>query len=158
MENNINLNAFVHSTIERFSDYLAKDLSALSEESAAREAHDGFRPAIKIVAHCGMMYRGVTALLQTGSMPAVSDEQRAAFLASITSREQALEVFQGATKELLEVVDAFPAERWGEPVEGFFGPTMLAAATLASLHTMYHDGQLNHMHIMHGDKDMHWFG
>lgn len=157
MEKNINLNVFVQSTIERFSDYLAKDLSAMSEESASHEAHDGFRPAIKLVAHCGMMYRGVTTLLKTGSMPTVSDEQRSAFLASINTREQALEVFHSATKDLLEVVDAFPAERWGEPVEGFFGPTMLSAATLASLHTMYHDGQLNHMHIMHGDNDMHWF-
>lgn len=153
----INLNSFLRSNIERFSDYLCKDLAAMPEEEAAKEAHRGFRPAIKTVAHCAMIYKAASSLLKTGGMPEVSDEQRTAFVESAVSREKALEIFRGATQDLLEAVDAFPAERWGDPVEGFFGPTMLSAASIAVIHTMYHDGQLNHLHLLQGDNEMHWF-
>ena len=153
----IDLNAHLRGTIERFSDYLCKDLAAMPEEEAAEEANPGFRPALKTVAHCAMIYTAATSILKTGGMPDVSDEQRTAFVESASSREKALEVFRDATKDLLEAVDAFPAERWGDPVEGFFGPTMLSAASIAVIHTMYHDGQLNHLHLMQGDNAMHWF-
>ena len=42
-------------------------------------------------------------------------------------------------------------------MQGPFGPaTRLAAAGIASMHMMYHDGQLNYVHMLHGDMEMHW--
>ena len=157
MNNNTEINIFMSTSIERFSSYLAKDLLAISEENAAKPIHEGLRSPNHLVAHCAGFYQGVASILKTGSRPEVSDEAPTAFLASITTREEALIAFNHAKEELLEAVNDFPAERWHEPVEGFFGPTMLSVASFGSLHTMYHDGQLNHVHMFDGDQEMHWF-
>ena len=157
MNNNSEINAFVTTSIERFSTYFTKDLLAISEENATKESEGGLTSPIHLVGHCAGLYIGITALLKTGSMPQFSDEDRAAFLAKITNREEAVKAFDSAKAELLKAVEEFPSDNWHEPVEGFFGPTKLAAASFAFVHTMYHDGQLNHLHLIDGDKQMHWF-
>jgi len=61
------------------------------------------------------------------------------------------------TQKLYAAIDGVAADRWGETVQTMLGPmTLLAAAGFAALHMMYHDGQLNYVHLLHGDNEMHW--
>ena len=84
-------------------------------------------------------------------------EQQEAYYAGITTRAEALTALEAGTQKLYAAIDGVAADRWGEVVETFFGPrTLLATASIASMHMMYHDGQLNSLHLRHGDAEMHW--
>lgn len=154
----LNLNAHLQGMIERFSGYLLSDLMALEEQTAAKASGKETRSAIKTVAHCAAFYRMIAAILETGQRPEISDEQRQAFLDSVTTREQASIAFTAAKDALMYAIDGYPVDRWDEDLPGFLGPKTLNAATFAIIHTMYHDGQLNHVHLLEGDADMHWPG
>ena len=154
----VNLNAHLRGMIERFSGYLLSDLFALDEQAAAAQPNASTRSAIGIAAHCAAFNRMIAAILTTGKRPEVTDAERDAFIASITTRELAGAALQQATHDLLAVVDAFPPERWNDDLNGFVGPKMLNAATFSVIHMMYHVGQLNHLHLLQGDTSMHWPG
>ena len=136
---------------------LVNDLNALEEDKATGSLDSGARPAIKLVAECGAVNKIIAGLLTTGEMSRSSPEQQEAYYAGITTRAEALTALDLGTQELYAAIDGIAADRWGEIVETFFGPrTLLATANIASMHMMYHDGQLNSLHLRHGDTEMHW--
>lgn len=136
---------------------LVNDLNALDEEKASRSLDEGARPAILVVAECGAVNALIAGLLTTGAISRPAPEEREAYFAAITTRAAALAALDEGTQKLYAAIDGVPAERWGEVVETFFGPrTLLAAATIPAMHMMYHDGQLNSLHLRHGDTEMHW--
>ena len=59
--------------------------------------------------------------------------------------------------ELIEAAKAIPEEE-GSKLVGPPGSERPAFAltNFASMHTMYHDAQLNFIQSLHGDLDMHW--
>lgn len=136
---------------------LVNDLNALDEDKATGSPNAATRPAIKIVAECAAVNRMVASLLTTGTRPTPTPEQREAYYASITTRAEALAALESGTQEFYAAVSGVSAEQWGETVETPFGSwTRLATAGIAAMHMMYHDGQLNSLHLLHGDTEMHW--
>ncbi len=136
---------------------LVNDLNALEEDKATSSLDGGARPAIKLVAECGAVNGIIAGLLATGEISRPSAEQQEAYYAGITTRAEALAALEAGTKKLYAAIDGVAADRWGEIVQTFFGPrTLLAAASIAPMHMMYHDGQLNSLHLRHGDTEMHW--
>ena len=154
----INITDHLRSTLGWASWNLVNDLKALSEEDAANRPYPAARSAIETLAHCAATDRDIAALLRADSAAHPPPEERTAFLAAVATRDQVLETFEAAAQDLEAAINGVGEGRWGEAMDGPFGPsTFLATATLAALHTMYHDGQLNHVHVMNGDNDMHWF-
>ena len=153
----LNLNAHLRLITETAYSKLVNDITALDEDKAAGSPNPALRPAIKLVAECGSVNGLLASLVATGQAERLTPEQREAFYASITTRAEALAMLQDGTEKLYTAIAATPASDWGETISGPFGPwTRLSAAEYATLHMMYHDGQLNFVHLLHGDTEMHW--
>ncbi len=152
-----NLAAHLHTATETAYNNLVSDLSALDADKAAGSPHEALRPVIKLVAECGSVNGLLATLISTGQASMPTPEQSAAFYESITTPQSALAVLQEGTQNLYAAIDGTVPDTWGDILMGPFGPwTRAAAAGFAALHMMYHDGQLNSVHLLNGDTEMHW--
>ncbi len=153
----LDLAAHLRATTEGAYKRLVNDLNALDEDKATGSPDAGTRPAIKMIAECGAVNGFVANLVTTGQISMPSAGEREAFYATITTRAQALAVLKDGTQKLYAAFDATAPDRWGDTVPGPFGEwSRLSAAGFAAMHMMYHDGQLNYLHLLHGDTEMHW--
>jgi hypothetical protein len=153
----LDLGAHLRATTERAYHNLVNDLNALDEEKASGSPNAALRPAIKVVAECGAVNGTLAELLTAGTATMPSPDERAAYFASITTRAEALASLDAGTQKLYAAIDGVAPDRWGETVQTMLGQmTLLTAAGFAALHMMYHDGQLNSLHLLHGDTEMHW--
>lgn len=153
----LDLSAHLRATTEKAYNNLVNDLNALDEEKASGSPNVALRPAIKVVAECGAVNGTLAELLRVGTATMPSPDERAAYYASITTRAEALAVLDAGTQKLYTAIDGVAPDRWGEAVQTLLGPmTLLAAAGFAAQHMMYHDGQINYLHMLHGDAEMHW--
>ena len=99
----------------------------------------------------------IGALLAGEDVKRPGPEERKAFYASFTTREQALAFLEQQTQGLLKSIDNLDENTLGDTIDGPIGPmTRFALAELPAMHMMYHDGQLNYLHALHGDSEMHW--
>ncbi len=153
----LDLAAQLRATTERAYSNLVNDLNALDEEKASGSPDTALRPAIKVVAECGSVNGLLAELVTTGTATRPSPEEREVYYASITTRAEALAELEKGTQKLYAAIDGVAPDRWGETVPTPLGPmTVLGAANFAALHMMYHDGQINYLHMLHGDTEMHW--
>ncbi len=150
--------ATLHTALSFTHKNLVNDLNALSEEQAGAGPSADTRSAVSIVAECAAVNNTLAGFLATNEFAMPTPEQRAAYFASITTREQAIAALESATQNLRDAIDARPLDTWGDPVTDIFGApsTVFAIAQFAPMHMMYHDGQLNYLHTVHGDAQMHW--
>ena len=153
----LDLAAHLRATTERAYSNLVNDLNALDEDKASGSPDAALRPAIKVVAECGSVNGLLADLVATGTATSPSPDEREAYYASITTRAGALAELEKGTQKLYAAIDGVAPDRWGETVPTPLGPmTVLGAASFAAQHMMYHDGQINHLHLLHGDTEMHW--
>jgi len=153
----VNISADLRATIERAYNNLVNDLNALDEDKAVGTPNTALRPAIKVVAECASVNGLLASLITTGAVSMGSPEEREAYYASITTRAVALAELETGTQKLYEAIAAITPDRWGETVQTPLGPmTVMGAAGFGALHMMYHDGQINYVHMLHGDTEMHW--
>ena len=152
-----NMNAYLRTATERAYNNLVNDLSAMEAGQAVGTPHEALRPAIKMVAECASVNGLLATLVTTGQAAMPTSEERDAFFAGITTPEAALAALKDGTEKLSAAIDATSPDAWEDTVPTPFGPwTRAAAAGLAAHHMMYHDGQLNAVHLLHGDTEMHW--
>ncbi len=152
-----NMAAYLRAATETAYSNLVNDLAALGEDKAAGTPHEALRPAIKLVAECGAVNGLLATLVATGQAAMPTPEESAAFYAGIATSDQALAALQDGTQKLYAAIEATAPDAWEDTVPTPFGPwTRAAAAGFAALHMMYHDGQLNSAHLLHGDTEMHW--
>lgn len=153
----LDLAVHLRATTERAYNNLVNDLNALDEEKASGSPNVALRPAIKVVAECGAVNGTLAEMLATGTATMPSPDERTEYYAAITTRAEALAELEEGTQKLYAAIDGVAPDRWGETVQTMLGPmTLLAAAGFAALHMMYHDGQINSLHLLHGDAEMHW--
>ena len=153
----LDLKAHLHTTIGEAYRKLVGDLNALDEEKAVGSPNTALRPAIKVVAECGSVNGLLASLVTTGTAASPSPEEGEAYYAGITTRAEALAALESGTQKLYAAIDGVAPDRWGETVPTPLGPmTVLGAAGFAAQHMMYHDGQINYLHMLHGDTEMHW--
>ncbi len=149
--------AYLRATTGTAYNNLVNDLSALDEDKAAGTPHDALRPALLLVAECASVNGLLASLVATGQAAMPSPEESAAFYAGITTQDRALAALKDGTEKLYAAIDGTAPDAWDDTVPTPFGPwTRAAAAGFAALHMMYHDGQLNAVHLLHGDTEMHW--
>ncbi len=153
----LNLAAHLRGATQMAYNNLVNDLNALDEDKATGSTDSALRPAIKLVAECGAVNGMLAALVATGQSATRTPEERAAYYDTITTRADALASLEDGTQKLYAAIDGIAPDQWADPVAGPFGPwDRMAAAGFAALHMMYHDGQLNTIHLQHGDAEMHW--
>ena len=153
----LDLAAHLRATTDWAYNNLVNDLNALDEDKASASVDETTRPAIKMVAECGSVNGLLASLVATGEASRPTPEQREAFFEAIKTRADALRTLEEGTQKLYAAIDGLAPDRWGEIVQTPFGPwTRARAASLAAQHMMYHDGQINFVHLQHGDTEMHW--
>ena len=152
-----NMAAYLRATTETAYNNLVNDLLAMDEDKAAGTPHEAIRPTIQMVAECASVNGLLGTLVATGQAAMPTPEESAAFYAGITTREAALTALKDGTDRLYAAIDGTGPDAWDDTVPTPFGPwTRAAAAGFAALHMMYYDGQLNAVHLLHGDTEMHW--
>ena len=153
----LDLAAHLRATTKTAYDNLVNDLNALDEDKASDSLDEALRPAIKVVAECGSVNGLLADLVATGAATSPSPDERAAYYASVTTRAGALTELEKGTQKLYAAIAGVAPDRWGETVQTPLGSmTLLGAASFAAQHMMYHDGQINYLHMLHGDTEMHW--
>ncbi len=138
---------------------LVNDLKAIPAEKQNVSLGGTARAPLNIVAECGMVNGFVAAFLATGTAPErPSGEARDTFLASFDTEEKALTYFAAQTEALIAAFHGLSEETLAETTSELFGRPMtrLAVAELPAIHMSYHDGQLNFIHSLLGDSQMHW--
>lgn len=153
----LNPRAHLKAVTARAQSLLANDLEALAEDKACAIPGGVTRPAIEVVVECAALNGAIATLLTTGEMNRPDPEQRKAFFASFTTREQAKAFLEKQTQQLLATLDGLDENTLGDIIKGPLGPmTRFAIAEIPYMHMMYHDGQLNYLQALHGDSEMHW--
>lgn len=153
----LNFAAHLHTSTETAYNNLVNDLAAMDEDKAADSPHEALRPVIKLVAECGTVNGLLATLVSTGQATMPTPEQSAAFYEGITTPQAAMAVLEEGTQNLYAAIDSTAPNTWADTISWPFGSwTRAAAAGFAALHMMYHDGQLNSVHLLHGDTEMHW--
>ena len=153
----LNPRAHLRGVTERAHSLLVKDLNALAEDKANETPGGVTRPAIEFVVECGGINMLIGALLAGEDAKRPAPEERKAFYATFTTREQALAFLETQTQGLLTALDNLDENALGDTIDGPLGPmTRFGLAEVPAMHMMYHDGQLNYLHALHGDSEMHW--
>jgi hypothetical protein len=137
----------------------AKDLKALPDDKLNAGCGESGRAPLHIAAECGLVNQRVAGYLRGEELPRPSPEEREALLCSFDTREKALAFLEEGTQTLLKALEELDENTLGDVDEKFFeGMPMsrFSVAQLPAVHMMYHDGQLNYIQTLYGDKQMHW--
>lgn len=143
---------------ERVKGLLANDLNALPEDKRSQCPGGCAKTPLSVVVECGMVNGFVAAYLTTGSTERMPPEEREAFMNSFDTAEKALDYLETQTQKLYAAFDSLDENTLGEMSDFPFGRPMsrMAIAELPAIHMMYHDGQLNYVQTLYGDKEIHW--
>jgi len=146
-------------TIQFVHSLLVKDMNAVSADKANVAPAPNTRPALSLIAECASVNALIASRIETGAMPErLAPDARKAFLATFDTPEKALAYLDEATKHLVHAIETCDESKFGDPVMTPLGVemTIFGLAEFAAMHMMYHDGQVNYTHLLHGDTEMHW--
>ncbi len=155
----LSLKEHLKSQTEFAHRLLVRDLQALAADKSQTAPADKARSAVHIVAECALINRVFADFLRNGTMaPRPSPEAREAHLRTFDTADTALDYLRESTEALLNAIATLDESTLGVVSnEPFSRPaTRFAVAEFPAVHMMYHDGQLNYIHTLHGDTEMHW--
>ncbi|HZT41350.1 MAG TPA: DinB family protein [Chthonomonadaceae bacterium] len=153
------LTSYLQESTKRTQRLLANDLKALATEKHTACPGGEARTPVNIVAECAAVNGFIAEYLTTGKAERPPREQREAFLSTFDTAEKALAYLEEQTQRLVDALGNLDVNTLGDMVEGPMGLVpKLALAQLPAMHMMYHDGQLNYIQTLYGDKEMHWGG
>lgn len=140
-------------------DRLTKDLKAIPAEKQNVSPMGAARTPLNIVAECAFVNGRIAEVLRTGTAPPrPTPEEQATKLNAYDTEEKVLAYLREETDALLLVLESISPKRLEETTDFPFNRpiTLLFLAEFASIHIMYHDGQLNYIHTLYGDTAVHW--
>jgi len=141
----------------RVAGMYVKDLKALSPDAYLSSSGGVARSAKEFTLEV-ISFNYFGAMLLNGEAPPnPTDEEKAAFAASLDSIENACNAVTASAEALADAMQA-NGHRFAERVTAPWGEEMdvYTLANLCANHIMYHDGQLNIVQSLHGDAAMHW--
>lgn len=140
------------------ASFYAKDLLALSQEAFQTPCGDCTRTMQDVSAEVCDFNFYATAVLKGEAPSQRSDEDRSAFIASLSSPEVAGNMVVSSANDLADQLVA-SRESLGEMTRTPWGADIskFMLALIAINHIMYHDGQITFVQSLNGDKEMHWF-
>lgn len=137
---------------------VVSDLKATPAEAKGVCPGGCARSPLNFVAECGLINGFIGGYLRGDEVQRMAGEERDAFLASFDTEEKALNFLEEQTNVLLDALRSLDPSTLGDENPNFFGRVMtrFAIAELPATHMSYHDGQLNQLHMIHGDRSVHW--
>lgn len=143
----------------RVASMYAKDLRALSDEAYQKPVGEKVRSMQDVTAEVTGFNMMVAKHIGGEEIAMPSDEDRAAFTASLADRAKGIEMILASGEMLASAIESAGPDRlasmtqapWGEPMSYYL------MANLTANHMLYHDGQVNIVQCLHGDDAMHWF-
>jgi hypothetical protein len=143
----------------RLSGMFASDLKALDEKTYNICPGGRARTVADITAEVVGYNKMVAAILRGEQPQQPTDEQRAAFVASMTTTDVCVNAILSSGSELADAIAGSTMEGLSEKITMPWGEEMTkyAMAQLVSNHILYHDAQLNYIQSLNGDDQMHWF-
>ena len=147
----------VSGGIQMVSQFLGKDIKAMSDEVLASCPGGKARCAFDLIYELAMVNRMMASLITGEAKDVAIPSGWTLAPADYRSKDKAQADLQGSIAELLAAYDNVPDEKLAEPITTPFG-TMPASQLLNMLngHMMYHSGQLNYIQTIHGDDVFHW--
>jgi hypothetical protein len=144
---------------ETASGFYAKDLEAMTEEQILGCAGGVARKPVDFTYEVALINRRVACRLREVDPPAWPQTDSFVTAPEELLSKQAISDYMAASSaDLLAAMTAIPDEQADKLVgpEGKQEPAY-AMANFATMHTMYHDAQLNFIQSLDGDGGMHWF-
>jgi hypothetical protein len=134
-----------------------RDLEVLSEEQLLTSAGGSARTAVDFTFETAMVNLRIAARLRNQEPPAEPEGEWWVAPEELQSKSAIIQYFKDAGEDLLGAAQAIPEEEGGKLVgaPGSERPAF-ALVQFASMHTMYHDAQLNFIQSLSGDLAMHW--
>lgn len=155
----VDLPAHLEAMTRNIYHRLVNDLKAVPADKQNASPGGCARAPLHVVAECGVINGFVAKYLTTGIVPErPAADVREKFLASFDTEEKALAYLTEQTDTLCSAFQTLDGESLGETTDALMGRIMtrLAVAELPAVHMSYHDGQLNYVHSLCGDNQMHW--
>ena len=155
----IDLKAHLKGFTEQACHFLIRDLAATADDQVNQGPGGDARTAAHIIAECALTNGAIAAYVRGEEIKRLPPDERKAHLASFDTKEKALLYLTEQTDLLLAAIEAADPDWLCEIDEGFFGKpqTRFSIAEFPAIHMMYHDGQLNYIHTLHGDTKIHWW-
>jgi uncharacterized damage-inducible protein DinB len=154
------LKAHLVATTRDVYNRLVNDLKAIPADKQNVSPGGCARAPLTVVAECAAINGFAAQYLATGQMPGAlgaSREEREAFLASFDTEEKTLAYLAEQTDALVAAFEQLDVDTLGDTTDALGRPmSRLALAQLPAQHMAYHDGQLNLVHGLCGDNQMHW--
>jgi len=155
---NFDVRTILAEWIQGVCGMYCKDLDALTDEQFTSVYAGKARTPQDFTAEIIGMNMMVASILADNPQSMPSDEERAGFVASISSRDIAKAKLKDSCEALANAVKALSPDDLGTQVQTPWGMpiTKYGFANLQAGHIWYHDGQLNFLQSCHGDAEVHW--
>ena len=148
-------------TINRLNSNLEqyiKDMSFIPDDKLGVVPMGVARPVLEFTAEVIGFNMFVAKAMRGEPIPHMSDEDKAAFFASVDSREKAVKMLSDGVSEIITAFEKLTDAELMEEVTLYWGQTetRFIVANMAAAHMGYHDGQLNYIQSLFGDGANHW--
>ncbi len=138
---------------------LSQAVKASPEEKCGWKPLDNGRCMIDQVVECGGLNFFASQLLQTREVPPIDPSMLDTLKQQNDTSEKALALLEGGTDALVAAIQAFPTEHLDDTITLPFGGGMTKSFAeimfMAYWNMAYHEGQINYIQTLYGDKDMH---
>ncbi|MFZ4506506.1 MAG: hypothetical protein ACOYON_02270 [Fimbriimonas sp.] len=143
----------------RVCQMYGKDLKAISNECYVANHGGVSRTVQDFTAEVAGMNMAMAGLVSGAGFVRPSDEESAAFKASLDTAEAGAAAVVASGEALASAIESASPEKLSEMTQAPWGEPMsiYALANIAANHVMYHDGQLTYVQCLNNDPEMHWF-
>ena len=142
---------------QRTKAFLVNDLKAIPAEKQNTCPGGCAHTALYMVAECAAVNSMIAKTLRGEEVNRPPQAEREAFLKSFDSETKALAFLEQETENLLAAIDTLDENTLAERVQTPIGErSRYGLAEIPAFHMGYHDGQLNYIHTLHDDHEMHW--
>lgn len=155
---NTDLKTFIGEHLHVVTKMYIQDLQAMTHEQLSYSPGSAARTAYDVTYEVVVVNRRIAARLrgeEPGPWPGGEEFMRAP--AEFCNKEQVIKDMENSMEAVLAAWGAMPIDQLNEKIvvpQGETSPLELMSILLS--HLPYHDGQLNYLQTIQGDKDVHW--
>ncbi|HEY3781355.1 MAG TPA: hypothetical protein VGL56_09755 [Fimbriimonadaceae bacterium] len=153
----IDARGYLQGWLKNLVNMYTSDVNAIPEDKWNVGMGGCTRPASELTADALSFVAWTTRVLN-GEAPRAEGEAMKELTAACATKEGAVTTVQGTADAFAAALAAASEESLAKPVMTPFGMEMplFLVCQIAVNHVWYHDGQLNYIHCLLGDGEMHW--
>lgn len=142
--------------IENAGKYYVSDLKSLTDEQL-NAAQGSARKAADFTYEVAVVNQRVAARLRGEDPGPWTGEGWMTAPAEMANQDSLIEAIELSIKAVVDALAALPDEHLTNTLQlGENKTSLFELATMALVHTSYHDAQLNYLQSLHGDTEVHW--